>query len=94
MRAEENIPENPNFTHSDYMASCFKFTCENNKLFVIIKEEKHRCRSGDIITIKGFTGGVFCPDNENLCDPSFNCKFGCTDKYSNSEAFLEYPNNN
>jgi len=80
-------------TDNDYIASCFEFKCENEKLYVLIKNEKYRCRSGDIINIKGYSGGIFCPENENLCDVRFNCKFGCVDHYSNKDTFFEYPKN-
>lgn len=73
------------------MASCFEYKCEGPKLFVLLKDDKIRCRSGEILTIKGFTGGIFCPENENLCNPKYNCKFGCVDQYSNSNSFFEYP---
>ena len=81
--------EDPLLMPNDYIASCFEYKCEGGDLFVIIKNHKHRCRSGDIIEIKGYQGNIFCPDNENLCSPRFKCKFGCVDRYSNSNPFFE-----
>jgi hypothetical protein len=92
-QTEDVSVDDPILTNSDYIASCFEYKCENSKLFVVIKQEKYRCRSGEILNVKGYSGGIFCPENENLCNPRFNCKFGCVDKYSNNNQFYEFPKN-
>lgn len=74
------------------MASCYEYKCKENKLYIIVKNGEHRCKGGEILTIEGYSGGIFCPDNKNICHPRFNCKFGCVDKYSNSQPFFEYHN--
>jgi len=91
--SDENIIDDPVLTESDYIASCFEYKCESEKLYVLINEEKYRCRSGEILNIKGYVGGIFCPENENICNLKFNCKFGCVDRYSNENEFLEYSKN-
>jgi hypothetical protein len=84
--------EDPILAPNDYIASCFEYKCEGVDLYLRIKNQNHRCRSGDIIEIKGYQGYVFCPDNENLCSDKFKCKFGCVDHYSNSNQFFEFSN--
>ena len=83
--------DEPLLMPNDYIASCFEYKCEGKDLYILIKNQKYRCSSGDIVEIKGYQGNIFCPDNENLCNPRFNCKFGCVERYSNSNTFFEFP---
>jgi len=87
---DDNIIEEPELTETDYFAGCFEYKCEKEKLYVLIGNQKLRCLSGEILKVNGYSGGIVCPENENICNRRFNCKFGCVDHYSNSDPFSEY----
>ena len=79
-------------TNNNDTALCFEFKCKNNALFVTIEDKEYQCPENRIIrNITGLENKVIkCPDKEVICNDKYLCKFGCTDKYSNSSPFQEY----
>lgn len=79
-----DIKENVGNNEKNYIAGCFQFECNGSELFVVIDDNKIKCRDDESITIQGYDGDIKCPKNEILCNPTYLCKFGCTEKYKNA----------
>lgn len=77
-------------TNEDLKAACFSYSCIRGELFVNINNQQYKCKANGITTIPGFSGGVQCPSSQNICDKRFKCKFGCTNQYSNEDAFKSF----
>ena len=66
---------------------CLEYRCNDNvnnqspKLFVVILGKLNECPEGQTIELDGFYGKLVCPPASNICNKSYNCKFGCTNRY-------------
>jgi hypothetical protein len=51
--------------------ACFRHTCENNKIYILIGNEKLECQNkGQEVSpskSSGFEGSVICPDAAEYC---------------------------
>ena len=71
-------------------ATCFKFSCDSsNKINVEIEGVNYPCHNKGI-KISGYSGILLCPDSNILCHKKFKCKFGCSEKYSNSIPYEKF----
>jgi hypothetical protein len=75
--------EDPLLTSEDPLASCYEFKCDDGELKVAINGDLFKCPSNEKITIRGYRGFIFCPDNDVMCNKKYKCKFGCTEMYEN-----------
>ena len=71
-------------------ASCHEFICQHNKLFVLIGGKSIECSPNGDTYVPGYSGLITCPSSELLCHDKFKCKYGCTEKYMNSNHFFNY----
>jgi len=87
----EIIKLNPTLKPEDFIASCFEFKCEKGNLYVFMNDKKFKCEEkGEITKIPGYEGGIRCPSKTILCDEKYLCKFGCTEKFNNTNALENF----
>jgi len=76
--------DSPELTANDPRARCYEQSCQGHDLYVKLNNspKTHRCPSNKQISIDGYDGVIYCPDNGVICNPKFNCKFGCISKWN------------
>jgi hypothetical protein len=76
---EKYFKADPELTSEDLSAGCFEFSCIDGLLYLMIDSNSYMCPSNNSITVEGYNGSIFCPDNQSLCHKKYKCKFGCTE---------------
>lgn len=73
------------------VSACFEFKCQGKNLQVIVNNKAYTCdKDNKASNIEGYSGEIFCPDMEILCNEKFKCKYGCTEYYSTKNGFFNY----
>jgi hypothetical protein len=66
---------------------CLQYKCRAGAngqpatLSVVLLSKSRECPEGQTIEVDGFNGKLVCPPASTLCNPSYNCKFGCFNRY-------------